>query len=81
VPRDADLLLKKRSISSSDCVRWKCCVGRRTAIEPPWLTRVEFPVHILEPGWLVGCVDDSCRLHDDKESGEFESIGGMGVVG
>jgi hypothetical protein len=34
-------------MSSSVCERLNCDVGRRTAIEPPWETRVEWPLHIV----------------------------------
>ena len=41
-------LVKSRNISCSECVRAKWEVGRMTAIEPPWLTRFELPLHMVE---------------------------------
>lgn len=47
VPDFESVLLNSSSISSSGEVRLRCCVGRRTAMEPPWLMRVEWPLHIF----------------------------------
>jgi len=47
VPGVEKWLLKKSSMSSSRCEPVGRGVGRRTAIEPPWLTRVECPLHMV----------------------------------
>jgi hypothetical protein len=39
--------LWKKSIISSVFDLRRCCVGLRTAIEPPWLMRFELPLHML----------------------------------
>ena len=46
-------LVKSRYISCSECVRAKWEVGRMTAIEPPWLTRFELPLHMVEVIWCI----------------------------
>lgn len=43
----AENWLWKNNIMSSLLERRKYCVGRSTAIDPPWLMRLELPLHIV----------------------------------
>lgn len=46
VPDEANWLRKNSVISSvGERRRWR--VGRRTAIEPPWLVLLELPLHMM----------------------------------
>lgn len=46
----AEKLFWKKSVMSTSSVfeRSWGVVGRRTAMEPPWLVRVELPLHMVE---------------------------------
>ena len=54
----AENWLWKNSIMSSVLDRRRCCVGLSTAIEPPWLMRLELPLHIVTVDMLSSNKED-----------------------